>query len=71
MTMFTRYYTAIAVRELRNQRMFEENFGIPIRDETVSAIRTSPDTDARFTFVYAPGAGSNINSKNPTPRCLV
>ena len=41
--------------------MFDENLEIPVGNLTVSAIRTSPDDDARFTFVYAPGAGSNIN----------
>ncbi len=28
---------------------------------TVSAIRTEPDGDAGWTFVYAPGAGSNVH----------
>ena len=41
--------------------MFDENFEISVGDKTVSAIRTSPVKEARFTFVYAPGAGSNIN----------
>jgi predicted alpha/beta-hydrolase family hydrolase len=41
--------------------MPEEKISITVGEKTVSAIRTSPDGDARFTFVYAPGAGSNIN----------
>ena len=41
--------------------MSDEKYTITVGDKTVSAIRTSPDGDARFTFVYAPGAGSNIN----------
>ena len=41
--------------------MSEEKISITVGEKTVSAIRTSPDGDARFTFVYAPGAGSNIN----------
>jgi predicted alpha/beta-hydrolase family hydrolase len=40
--------------------MSDENYQITVGDKTVPAIRTSPDGDARFTFVYAPGAGSNI-----------
>jgi predicted alpha/beta-hydrolase family hydrolase len=40
--------------------MSDENYQITVGDKTVSTIRTSPDGDARFTFVYAPGAGSNI-----------
>ena len=41
--------------------MSDENLRITVGDKTVSAIRTSPEGDARFTFVYAPGAGSNIH----------
>ena len=41
--------------------MSDEKYTISVGERTVSAIRTSPDGDARFTFVYAPGAGSNIN----------
>ena len=41
--------------------MSDEKIEITVSGKTVSAIRTSPDGDARFTFVYAPGAGSNIN----------
>ena len=41
--------------------MFDENLEVSVGGRTVSAIRTSPDGDARFTLVYAPGAGSNIN----------
>lgn len=59
--MRTKSFTAIAVSGLKNQRMFDENFEITVGDKTVSAIKTSPDKDARFTFIYAPGAGSNIN----------
>ena len=59
--MPTRFYTEIAVSELRNLPMFDEKFEISVGASTVSAIRTSPDTNARFTFIYAPGAGSNIN----------
>ena len=41
--------------------MPDVRFEIPVRDKSVPAIQTSPDKDPRFTFVYAPGAGSNIN----------
>ena len=41
--------------------MSDEKIKIPVGDKTISAIRTSPDREAQFTFVYAPGAGSNIN----------
>jgi predicted alpha/beta-hydrolase family hydrolase len=41
--------------------MSEEKLTITVGEKTVSAIRTSPEGDARFTFVYAPGAGSTIN----------
>ncbi len=41
--------------------MSDERFDIQVGEKTVSAITTPPDGDARFTFVYAPGAGSNIN----------
>ena len=41
--------------------MFDMNFEIQVGDYTASAIRTSPEKEAGFTFVYAPGAGSNIN----------
>ena len=42
-------------------KLNEEKFTIPVGDKTVSSIRTSTDKDPVFTFVYAPGAGSNIN----------
>lgn len=41
--------------------MSDEIFEFKMGGKTVSAIKTSPDRDARFTFVYAPGAGSNIH----------
>ena len=41
--------------------MSEEKLTITVGEKTVSAIRTSPEGDARFTFVYAPGAGSTLN----------
>jgi len=41
--------------------MPEEKYEITVGGKTVSAIRTSPTRNARFTLVYAPGAGSNIN----------
>jgi len=41
--------------------MPEEKLTITVGEKTVSAISTTPEGDARFTFVYAPGAGSNIN----------
>ena len=41
--------------------MSDEKIKIPVGDKTISAIITSPDREAQFTFVYAPGAGSNIN----------
>lgn len=41
--------------------MADENFQITVGDKTISVIKTSPGRDSGFTFVYAPGAGSNIN----------
>jgi predicted alpha/beta-hydrolase family hydrolase len=41
--------------------MSEVKLTITVGEKTVSAINTSPEGDSRFTFVYAPGAGSNIN----------
>ena len=43
--------------------MDQERLQVPIRDgSTVSAVKTAPDsTPVRSLFVYAPGAGSNIN----------
>ncbi len=41
--------------------MSDKKYEITVGDKTVSAIRTSPAGDTRFTFVYAPGAGSKIN----------
>ena len=41
--------------------MSDEKYEITVDEKTVSAIRTPPNGCARFTFVYAPGAGSNIN----------
>ncbi|MDA1127677.1 MAG: dienelactone hydrolase family protein [Chloroflexi bacterium] len=38
----------------------EDRLQIEVGDRTVSAIKTSPGGPSRFTFVYAPGAGSNI-----------
>lgn len=49
------------MRVRADQRMSDENYKITVSGKTISAIKTSPDGDARFTFVYAPGAGSNIN----------
>ena len=44
-------------------KLYEEKFTIPVDDKTVSSIRTTTDEDPGFTFVYAPGAGSNINDQ--------
>ncbi len=42
--------------------MTDQPFAITVRDErTITALRTEPAGDARWTFVYAPGAGSNIH----------
>ena len=43
--------------------MDEETFQVHVRPETsVTAVRTMPDTEpANGLFIYAPGAGSNIN----------
>ena len=43
--------------------MDEETFQVSVRPETsVTAVRTMPDTEpANGLFIYAPGAGSNIN----------
>ena len=41
--------------------MPDEKYEIAVGDKTVSAIKTSPAGSARFTLVFAPGAGSNIN----------
>ena len=43
--------------------MAQERFQVPIGDgSTVSAVKTAPDsTPVRSLFIYAPGAGSNIN----------
>ena len=41
--------------------MSDDKLEIQVGEKAVSAIRTPPEGDARFTFVYAPGAGSNIN----------
>jgi len=41
--------------------MSDDKLEIQVGEKAVSAIRTPPERDARFTFVYAPGAGSNIN----------
>ena len=43
--------------------MDEETFQVSVRTETsVTAVRTMPDTEPAIgLFIYAPGAGSNIN----------
>ena len=43
--------------------MDEEKFQVSVRPETsVTAVRAMPDTEpANDLFIYAPGAGSNIN----------
>ena len=43
--------------------MDEETFQVSVRPETsVTAVRTMPDTEQAIgRFIYAPGAGSNIN----------
>ena len=41
--------------------MPDKKYEITVGDKAVSAIRTSPEGDARYTYVYAPGAGSNIH----------
>lgn len=41
--------------------MSDEKFEIAVGDKTVSTIKTSPAGKPRFTLVYAPGAGSNID----------
>ena len=43
--------------------MAQERLQVPIGDgSTVSAVKTVPDsTPVRLLFIYAPGAGSNIN----------
>lgn len=42
--------------------MTERTLRVPVPGSgTVSAIRTRPDGDSGWTFVYAPGAGSNLH----------
>ncbi len=41
--------------------MVDEKFEIQVGERTVSAIRTLPVEEDKFTLVYAPGAGSNIS----------
>ena len=43
--------------------MDEDIFQVPIRSDTlVTVVRTMPDTEpAHCLFIYAPGAGSNVN----------
>jgi predicted alpha/beta-hydrolase family hydrolase len=42
-------------------KLYEEKFIIPVRNKTVSSTKTSTYSAPDFTFVYAPGAGSNIS----------
>ena len=44
-----------------NSKTNEENIQIQVGERTLSAIKTTPEAKAGVTFVYAPGAGSNIN----------
>jgi predicted alpha/beta-hydrolase family hydrolase len=50
--------------------MTDRTLTIPLPDgRAVTAIRTEPDGDAAWTFLYAPGAGSNVHDPFGTYAC--